>query len=415
MSDAPERRDRQPKIKIAEYLQQVRSLAERFAIQEREEVELAAARGRVLAQAITAGVDIPGFANSAMDGYAVRAADLEEVPARLRIVGEQPAGPARDVAVGAGEAVRIMTGAPLPAGADTVVQSELTEEDDGQVVIGEAVRPGANVRHPGEDVSSGETVLVQGTRLAGRQLSAAAAVGTSRVQVVRQPVLGVLSTGDELVPPGGVLAPGQIYESNSYLLAGLAEESGARVIRRHAVADRPEELAVVLDELTSQCDAVLLSGGVSVGRFDVVRNLLDGEAESTFHRVSLQPGKPQGYAVWKGTPLLAFPGNPVGAFISFHVFGRPFIRTLTGQVNPQTPRRQIRAGASWKSPQGRSQYVPGRVRLNAAGQVVFEPTSAHGSGSHLVATLAQASALCVIPADVEFVQAGQLVDVEDIL
>lgn len=408
------RRDKQRSINIAEYLQQVRRLGEEHRVETTEVVPVEDALGRVLAESVVAKDNVPMFANSAMDGYAVRYADLETFPIELSIAGEQPAGPRRDLLVQEGQAVRIMTGASLPAGADTVVQSELTEESGAVVRILESVRSGANVRHPGEDVAAGEQVLPRGTRLGARQLSAAAAAGSPKLDVYRRVRVGVLSTGDELVPPGSSLGPGQIYESNSFLLGGLAQEAGAEVERQTAVADTPEALASALDELASSCDAMLLSGGVSVGRFDVVRNLLDGAEDAHFHRVALQPGKPQGRAIWKGVPLLAFPGNPVGAFVSFYVFGRPFLRAIGGELAPGRPRRRVTAGAGWKAPEGRTQYVPGELRTSGDGTVVFVPSSRLGSGSHLVTSLAKATSLAVIPAKVESVAEGDIIDVEDI-
>lgn len=408
------RRDQQEAINIAEYLQQVVELGRTHRAQGTETIPANRARGRVLATPLLAREDIPRFPNSAMDGYAIQAADLAAVPATLKIVGEQPAGKTRALEVVPGTAVRIMTGAPLPAGADTVVQSELTEEDGKDVRVLQQVAPGSNVRGAGEDAREGQEILPTGTLMGARQLGAAAAVGADNLEVFRPLKVGIISTGDELVPPGGTLEPGQIYESNSALLAALVEENGMEAYRHQSVDDTPESLAAALDELAETCDAIFLTGGVSVGRFDVVRNLLEGKADAHFHRVALQPGKPQGRAIWNGKPLLAFPGNPVGAFVSFHVFGRPFLRELSGQISTSSPRRQVEANAGWTTPANRTQYVPGILKLASSGKVVFEPVSKRGSGSHLVSTLGRARALAVIPAAVEAVQIGDIIDVEDI-
>ena len=406
------RRDKQSSISIAEYLARVTKLGSVHRIRDVQTRPLEECLGAVLARDLTAQADVPRFPNSAMDGYAVQHGDLVNGPTELRIVGDQPAGLKRDLTVSAGEAVRIMTGAPLPFGADTVVQSELTEERGTTVRILERVRAGANVRQPGEDVSAGMEVLSKGTRLGARQLSAAAAAGFAELEVYRRLRVGVIATGDEIVPPGGALEAGEIYESNTYLLAGLAQESGALVTQRNVVGDAPEALAEVLSATAASSDAVLLSGGVSVGHYDVVRNLLEGAEGAFFQRVALQPGKPQGQAIWSGKPLLAFPGNPVGAFVSFHVFGRAFLEAVASGVAADRPRRKARAATGWKTPTGRTQYVPGYLRTE--GGQVFHPVSEYGSGSHLVTTLGRATCLAIIPADVDYVEPGDTVQVEEI-
>lgn len=421
MNNHAPRRDKQSAIPIAAYLDAVVQLGERFASKTQQRCKLEDAQGRVLAVDLTAAAQVPGFANSAMDGYAIQlgspaeTGDPEGLTLLLRIVGDQPAGVDRGLRVGPGEAVRIMTGAPIPIGADTVVESELTEEKGDSVEISGSVRLGANIRHPGEDIAVDDVVLEAGTKLGPRQLSAAAAIGTASVLVRPRLKVGIVSTGDELVAPGEEIQRGQIYESNSWLLAALVEEGGGEAVIRAGVPDQVGALAEVLDELTGECDAVLLSGGASVGRYDVVRNLLDGTPEAVFQRVTLQPGKPQGRAVWNGVPLLAFPGNPVGAFVSFHVFGKPFLRALNGEIVPPVFPREAIAGADWKTPQGRTQYIAGRLERDPAGELVFNPVSAYGSGSHLVTALARATALAVVPPRPGRMTKGEPVQVEELL
>lgn len=415
--------DMQPSIPVEEYLEQVLRLAAEHSLvaatDATVERPLMDCLGATLAEDVFTAVPIPNFTNSAMDGYAVKHRDLHEVPAWLHIVGEQPAGRSRDLSISPGEAARIMTGAPIPAGADTVVPSELTSEllcDEGTfVTVREAVRAGANIRSEGEDAPVGAQILAAGEPLTARHLSAAAAIGREQLKIYRPLRVGVLSTGDELAPPGAVLAPGQIYESNSSLLGGLVETLGLSARHQTATADTQVALAAALTELSGEVDAILLSGGVSVGRFDVVRNLLADEAGASFQRVAMQPGKPQGYGRWQGIPLLAFPGNPVSTFVSFHVFGRPFLRRLQGSRTKPPLTRWATAGTDWKCPHGRRQYLTGYLEEGPGERPLVFPTSSRGSGSHLVTTLARAEVLAVVPSGTERVREGNLVEIQEIL
>lgn len=418
-----DRPDMQPTVPVEEYLGRVLQLATECAAagvgRPVETFPLQQCLGRTLAEDVFADVPIPNFANSAMDGYAVRWEDLDRLPAWLHIVGEQPAGRARDLRVGVGEAARIMTGAPVPAGADTVVPSELTTEvscDEGLfVTVQEGVGEGANVRMKGEDAQVGDRVLQVGDVLTARHLSAAAAIGRGELKTYRPLQVGVLSTGDELVPPGQDLAPGQIYESNSTLLVGLVQTMGMVPHYRAASGDDPAALEAALTDLTARTDAVLLTGGVSVGRFDVVRALLQATGTGHFQRVAMQPGKPQGYGSWQGVPLLAFPGNPVSAFVSFHVFGRPFLRQLQGTRPADAVKRWAVAGAGWKCPSGRRQYLTAYLEAGPGPLPLVLPTSRRGSGSHLVTTLARAEVLAVVPAGTDRVEEGDTVEIQEVL
>lgn len=416
------RPDKQPSISAEAYLAELGQLAQEMPVVPARTLPLADCLGRVLAQDVRAEVTLPPFANSAMDGYAIRAADS---PGTLQIVGEQPAGLKRTLSVGTGQAVRIMTGAAVPDGADAVVQSELTFEEDNRVTVTEAVPVGANIRTPGEDVRQGEVVLEAGSRLGPRDLSAAAAIGVANLAVHKRLRVGVIATGDELARPGQPLAPGQIYESNSVLLSALVRDLGASVSVASA-GDEPAALARTLDDLSSKVEVILLSGGVSVGKFDVVRNLLAELPQSRFTRVAIQPGKPQGYSRWNGTPLLAFPGNPVGAFVSFQLFGRPLLAALAGQTVAEAAGGSGRwgdragrctkvgvAGAAWRSPRGRRQFVPVRIEESLPLVTVF-PTSTRGSGSHLVATLVRAEVLAIVPEDVTEVAVGDELELMEI-
>lgn len=403
--------DMQPSISPEAYLEELAKEAKKRPPRPVEVLPVEDCLGRILAHDVHASVTIPGFNNSAMDGYAVRYRDL---PGQLRIVGEQPAGLDRGLVVEPDQAVRIMTGAPVPQGADTVVQSELTTEADNVVDVHENVPLGANIRLPGEDVKEGERVLIAGMTLKPRDLSAAVAVGAASLSVYAPLKVGVVSTGDELASPGEPLKPGQIYESNSVLLSALAKDLGASVVTRTVSRDATTDLENVLNEICTQVDVILMSGGVSVGRFDVVRNLLGKQHEAHFTRVAIQPGKPQGHARWNGTPILAFPGNPVGAFVSFQLFGIPFLRTLSGAIAQKTPTFTAVAGSRWRSPKGRRQFVPIRLEERNDDLPLVYPTAAKGSGSHLVASLVRAEMLAVVPEEITAVEVGDKLTVMEI-
>lgn len=378
-----------------------------------EEVPLSRALGRVLAAPVDAAGDVPAFANSAMDGYAVRHTDLATVPVSLTVIGDVPAGSGDDPALEPGQCVRIMTGAPVPSAADTIVPVELTDGGTRTVTVSEARTRGQHVRGAGEDVRSGDVVAAAGTTITGRVLGSLAASGTATVTVRRRPVIAIAATGDELVSPGGTLERGQIFESNGTHLAATLTELGAEVRRSVVLTDDTEAFTDGLDELAHGCDLVLLTGGVSVGDFDVSRIVLERSAEGTFRHVRMQPGKPQGWARWRGVPILAFPGNPVSTAISFEVFGRPLIDRLLGRVPTAGPTTAV-AGTGWRSPTGRRQFVPVQLMSDDRGRLVATPTHRRGSASHMVTSLAGAQALAVVAEETDAVEPGDLVQIRSL-
>lgn len=382
-----------------------------------ESVPLAAASGRVLARDVVSPVSIPVFANSAMDGYAVRYADVVAAPVTLRVVGDVAAGSSADPVAGPGECVRIMTGAPLPTFADTVVPVEDTEaafgpagrapDDEVTTTITHAPPAvGTYVRHAGEDFAAGARVAVAGTEITAGVAAELAAVGLVSVPVRPRPVVAVRSTGDELVTDGSPLVRGQIYESNSFALAAMLAGDGADVRRSEAARDDADALAAWLDEV--EADLVVLTGGASVGAYDVVRDVLLG-AGGTFRSVRVQPGKPQGWAVWKGTPVLSLPGNPLSAALSYQLFVQPMLDRLLGR--PARAWLTAVTGAAWTSPAGRRQIVPVRLSTGADGRLIAVPAHRRGSASHLVSSLAEADGYCSVGEDVTAVAAGDLVAV----
>ncbi|MBB1512306.1 molybdopterin molybdotransferase MoeA [Tessaracoccus sp. MC1627] len=397
-------------LSVEEYLGRVLALA---SLLPAEATPVGEGRGRVLTEDLTARVAVPPFDNSAMDGFAVRAADATP-GAVLSVVGDIPAGATSTPTVGPGEAARIMTGAPMPPGADAVVPVEATDQPMGaaplpdRVVVSEAAVPGRHVRRAGEDVRAGDTVLPSGTVWGAEAASAAASIGFGSVPLRRRPRVAVLSTGSELAPAGEPLGFGQIPDSNSILLAGLVERFGGRVVLRRSVPDDGAQFARVLDEASAAADVVVTSGGVSVGAFEVVRQVVEGEIE--FVKVAMQPGKPQACGALRdrdGRPVafLGLPGNPVSVFVSAWAYLRPLLAAFQG-LPTLWPSTQLPVAEGWHSPPGRRQYTPVRIVDGAV-----QPSHRLGSGSHLVASLHLADGLAVVPELVEAVSPGDVVAV----
>lgn len=386
-----------------------------------EELPLAAAAGRTTAVPVAAQVDIPVFDNSAMDGFAVRYADVagaeEAHPVRLRVVADLPAGTDLDPPIDAGGAARIMTGSPLPTAADTVVPFEDTAgglaDSLGEISVLRAPHtPGAHVRRRAGDAAAGTEILPAGTLLGPLQLSAAAAAGVAAVIVHRPPRVAVISTGSELVAAGAVLRRGQIPESNGLLLAALAHEAGAEVVLRTSVDDTDAAFLAAVDAAaTARADVVITSGGVSAGAFEVVKNVLQG-SDVAFTRVAMQPGKPQGFGrLASGALLFGLPGNPVSSAVSFEVFVRPALLRFQGRTALHRPVLRLPAAVGWRTPPGRRQYLPAAIDRTDPSRWSVRPATAGGSGSHLAGGLARAEAYAVVAADIDEVHAGDAVDV----
>jgi molybdopterin molybdotransferase len=401
------------------------------------ELNLLDALGCVLVEDITVPVSLPPFDNSSMDGYAVRVADVagasEEFPAALEVVGDVAAGQADLLRVGPGQAARIMTGAPLPPGAETVVPVEWTdgglgegpgvsgmrasslapEGATGQVHVYRPAAARAHVRAKGSDVKAGDRVLDAGTVLGPPQIGLLAAIGRGTVRVRPRPRVVVLSTGSELVQPGEKLRSGQIYDSNSFALTAAARDAGAIPYRVGAVTDDAETLRSTIEDQLVRADLMVTTGGVSVGAYDVVKEALSSVGDEPgsgveFRKLAMQPGKPQGFGTLGPghIPLLALPGNPVSSYVSFELFVRPAIRRLMGLTEVHRPRTRAKltTAKALTSPKGRRQFLRGTY---ADGTV----TPVGGASSHLVAALAHANALIVVPEDVGSVSRGADVEV----
>ena len=385
-------------------------------------IPLEEADGHVLAEDVRAPSLLPRWDNSAMDGYAVRAQDVAGAtdgdPVSLEVLADLAAGSDEEPTVRRGTAARIMTGAPVPPGADAVVPVEVTDGGTVTVLVRRPAAEGAHIRRAGEDVQAGDVVLATGTLLGPAQVAAAASVGCSGLSVHRRPRVAVLSTGSELVPPGAALRRGQIPDSNSYLLAASVRAAGCDVVRVGAVPDERDALRSVLDEQLGAVDAVVTSGGVSMGAYDVVKEVLAREAGMAFVQVAMQPGKPQGLGRLGGTPVFALPGNPVSALVSFEVFVRPALLRLRGLADVERPRVMVVVDDGWRTPPGRAQYMPVALVDDGPAGVPTGERVPHvrravsgGSGSHLVAGLARAEGLAMVPAEVDEVRPGDRVRV----
>ena len=389
-----------------------RVVTELIAARPATAADLRDAEGLVLAADVTAALSLPVFDNSAMDGYAVRADDVAsatpESPVKLPVAEDIPAGRIDVAALGPGSAHRIMTGAPIPAGATAIVPVEATDGRTDVVTITEPSPAGRHIRRAGEDVAAGTTVLRAGQVLNPAAIGLAAALGLNQLAVIpRQRVL-VISTGSELVSPGAALRPGQIYESNSVMLAAAIREAGAEVVAAVTASDDVEQFTAVLDQFAAESDLNITSGGVSAGAYEVVKDAFGraGDRGVEFVKVAMQPGMPQGTGRVAGTPIVTVPGNPVSALVSFEVFIRPALRSAMGLPAPHRPRRSAALTETLTAPAGKRQFRRG----------VFDATTntvaSHGpAGSHHVRYLASANCLIDIPADATEVPAGTQVQV----
>jgi molybdopterin molybdotransferase len=366
--------------------------------------------GLACAEDVHAQVSLPGFDNSAMDGYAVRFEDVADarpdVPVVLPVVGEIGAGQAQVLALAPGAAVKIMTGAPVPTGADTVVPYEATDRGVGQVHIHEAPRAvGQHIRRAGEDVAEGDLVVSEGTVLGPRHLALLAAVGHATVATRPRPRVVVISTGSELRDPGQPLGHDSIYDSNSYLLAAAAREAGAIAFRVGIVPDEPQAFRAALHDQLVRADLVITSGGVSQGDYDVVKEALTRDGV-WFGPVAMQPGKPQGFGLIgeDRVPIFCLPGNPVSSFVSFEAFVLPALRKLMGMQPYARPAVRARLAAAMTSPAGRRQFMRGQY---ADGTV----TPVGSPASHMLGGLAGSNCLLVVPEDVTSLAEGDEVEV----
>ena len=369
------------------------------------DVDRRVASGLVLAVAVVAAEVVPPFDNTAVDGYAVRAEDVASVPVELRVVGELAAGAAPTTALGAGEAIRIMTGAPMPSGADAVVMVEDSERiGDDAVRLTRSVAEGAAIRRAGDDVQVGDLLFEVGTTITPAVDAVLASVNAARVHVFRRPRVAVLSTGDELVDDGSPLEIGQIRESNKTMLAALLAEAGCEVVDLGVVRDDEAELERVLRSAAADCDAIVSSGGVSMGDYDVVKAVLGRIADMNWMQIAIKPAKPFAFGRLDGTPIFGLPGNPVSSLVSFELLARPALRRMMG--HRRLTRTSIVAVADValdRQPDGKVHFMRVNGEFGDDGRYHVRPLDAQGS--HQLAATALADAMAVVP-DGDGVPAG---------
>ncbi|WP_028661638.1 molybdopterin molybdotransferase MoeA [Saccharomonospora saliphila] len=372
--------------------------------------------GLVLAHDVRAGVSLPPFDNSAMDGYAVRAADVADAgpdaPVELPVSADIPAGRTDIPDLRPGSAHRIMTGAPMPPGADSVVMVERTDGGTERVRIFARAETGAHIRRTGEDVPEGSTALRAGTVLGPAHLGLASAVGQDRLAVYDPPTVLVVSTGTELVLPPDELRYGQIYESNGVMLHAALTALGCRVETVRSVADDVAAFRAAVEPRLDEVDLVVTSGGVSAGAYEVVKDALT-EVGVRFTRVAVQPGGPQGRGRWNGVPVVTLPGNPVSVLVSFEAFLRPALLSALGHTHVDRHRVRARLTETLSSPGGKRQFRRGHYTPGEPGgaQVTGVVGPRGGPGSHLLAAFTQANCLIVLPEDVTRAPEGEEVDV----
>jgi molybdopterin molybdotransferase len=384
-----------------------------------ETLPLAGCSNRVLAQDIAATSDLPPFNNSSMDGFAVRAADVVDAasdsPRSLRVVADIPAGSHTMISLASGEAARIMTGAPVPDGADAIIPVEDTNFDNRdagtpapeEVQILRSARPGTNIRPRGMDLRFGEVVLNQGRVLKPQDLGLLAMLGLANVLVYRKPRIALFSSGDELLPVEAPLEDGKIRDSNSYTLAALLEEAGVEVIRLGVAKDNPDAVRAFLEKAVDlNVDLILSSAGVSVGAFDFVKQVIETNGRMDFWRVNMRPGKPLAFGEYQQILFIGLPGNPVSSFVGFEVFVRPTLQRLRGAFNGNRPTVRVKCQEQIDS-DGRESYLRAQVH-EEDGNFIARLTGHQGSGN--LHSLVQANALLIIPAGVKCVPAGQEVN-----
>lgn len=406
-------------ISVSEAIQRLSSSFSSVGI---EEVPLSQAAGRVLSKNIKSDINLPLFTNSSMDGFAVRSEDIqgagEDHPVILHVVEDIPAGNRPSKKIGNDQAARIMTGAPLPEGANAVVPVEDTDQYDSgsrsqshllptEIKVYRSVSEGAYVRLVGEDVTSGEVVLEPNSRLRPQDLGLLAMLGISQISVFRRPRIVILSTGDELLPVDVPLQPGKIHDSNAYTISALISRDGGIPEYLGIVPDQEKAVRGSLETAVKhQADLILSSAGVSVGAFDFVRSIIQSDGELEFWRVNMRPGKPVAFGNFQGVPFIGLPGNPVSAFVGYEVFGRPSIMRLSGVDNPIRNRIRTKISEDINS-DGRESYLRAVVH-SQNGEWIARLTGHQGSGNLL--SLVQANALLIIPSGVKSLPSGTEVE-----
>jgi molybdopterin molybdotransferase len=380
-------------------------------IKGKKNVTIREAAGHILANDVTSPMDVPPFINSAMDGYAISSADIpSNGSASLRVIGKSFAGKPFDGVCQRGEAVRIMTGAVVPEGADTVIMQEHAEVDGEHIQIGNDHKPRQNVRNPGDDFFCGDSIIRAGERLSPAKLGLLASVGVTEFKVIRKPVVAFFSTGDELKGVGQSLQPGDIYDSNRYILFGMLQKMGVECIDMGVVPDIRDEIEATLKEAADIADMVITSGGASVGEADFIKLILDEIGEVGFWKIAMKPGKPLAFGHINNTVFFGLPGNPVSAMATFYQFVQPSLRLLEGETVNEPLRLQARTLGKLNKRPGRMDFQRGIMSSNQQGELVVDTTGIQGS--HMLSSMAMANCFIVLERDAGDIEAGEMVEVQ---
>lgn len=373
-------------------------------------VSLREALDGITAQDVRAPMNVPPFINSAMDGYAINSADLPASgESRLHVLGKSFAGKPFDGKVKSGECVRIMTGAVVPEGADTIIMQEHAQADGEHIVISGGHKPGQHVRHPGDDFSTGDTIIKAGERLTPAKLGLLASVGVTELQILRKPVVAFFSTGDELKGVGQTLRPGDIYDSNRYILFGMLKKLGVDYLDMGVIADVKSDIEHALHQAASCADVIITSGGASVGEADFIKQILDEIGEVNFWKIAMKPGKPLAFGKIGDKLFFGLPGNPVSAMATFYLFVQPALRLLEGETASQAIQLKARCRSLLKKQPGRKDFQRGILQINAEGELLVDSTGTQGS--HMLSSMARANCFIVLPREAGNIEAGSEVDV----
>ena len=374
-------------------------------------VTIREAMGCVLAENVTSPLNVPPFINSAMDGYSINGNDLPASgETHLKVIGKSFAGQPFAGKVNAGECVRIMTGAVVPEGNDTVVMQEHAEVDGDSIKIDATHKKGQNVRHPGDDFCVGDTIIKAGERLSPAKLGLLASVGVTELNIVRTPVVAFFSTGDELKSVGHNLQPGDIYDSNRYILFGMLKKMGVQCIDMGVIPDIKDKIKETLIEATKCADVVITSGGASVGEADYIKVILDEIGQVDFWKIAMKPGKPLAFGKINDALFFGLPGNPVSAMVTFYQFVQPALKILEGQSTEKPVLMQARCLSKLKKRPGRKDFQRGIASSNEKGELIVDTTGIQGS--HMLSSMSKANCFIVLDADAGNIEAGSLVEIQ---
>lgn len=380
-------------------------------IKGKKNVTIREAAGHILADDVTSPLDVPPFINSAMDGYAINSIDIPQSGEKtLKVIGKSFAGAPFNGEVKAGETVRIMTGAVVPEGADTVVMQEHAEVSGDQIKIGCGHKAKQNVRNPGDDFFTGDIIIKAGERLSPAKLGLLASVGVTEFKVIRKPVVAFFSTGDELKGVGQTLAPGDIYDSNRYILFGMLEKMGVECIDMGVVPDIKQEIEDTLKEAANIADLVITSGGASVGEADFIKIILDEIGQVGFWKIAMKPGKPLAFGHINNTIFFGLPGNPVSAMATFYQFVQPSLKLLEGEIIEEPIRLIAKCTNKIKKRPGRKDFQRGIMSNDENGLLIVNTTGIQGS--HMLSSMAKANCFIVLDRDAGDIETGEMVEVQ---